>query len=253
MRVLYCGLVVASLVSCVACALAVGDDDAVAQDPFTPGPQASEAGQSSGRSQTLKPAPAKLLNSAIQRKLDAPLRSPLAYVELPLKQVLESICQLHGLHVVIDTAALEEIGLTEDIEVSFNVREVSLRSALNLVFQQPGLEGLTFTVANEALLVTTIEYEGMMLETRVYNVRDLVLLQESSEDSDSSNSDYCDPIVSVITECIEYDSWRKHGGGEGTARALRPGILVVNQTDRIHRKIRMLLADIRMASKEQPR
>ncbi|MEM9352925.1 MAG: hypothetical protein AAGA92_07925 [Planctomycetota bacterium] len=103
------------------------------------------------------------------------IRGALTYIELPLSEVMDNLENEYEIQIEFDEAALEEIGASSDTEVTINIRNVSLRSALNLILRSPGLEDLTYVVEDEVLLITTEERANETLKVKVYPVADLVL------------------------------------------------------------------------------
>ena len=74
---------------------------------------------------------------------------------------------------MFDTAALEAVAASPDVEVTINISNVTLRSALELMLKE--VEDLTYIVDNEVLLITTEEEADTRLQVKVYPVADLVL------------------------------------------------------------------------------
>ena len=115
----------------------------------------------------------------IQSALRQPLKAPLDFTELPLNEVFNIIQDEYQIPIQIDTSALDEVAISADTEVSINIFNVSLRSALNLLFKQPGVEDLTYVIDEEVLLITTEDRANSTLKVKVYPVADLVLPVEN--------------------------------------------------------------------------
>ncbi len=112
----------------------------------------------------------------IQAILREPLKAPLDYEDEPLIDVLQQLQEEYEIPIQIDTAALDELAISPETEVTAaGLRNISLRSALNLMLRQPGLEDLTYVFDQEVLLITTIEKANETLQVKVYPVADLVL------------------------------------------------------------------------------
>ena len=111
----------------------------------------------------------------IQSALRQPLKAPLEFTDLPLNEILEIIEDEYDIPIIIDTAALDEVVISPDVEISVDIRNVSLRSALNLMLRQPGVEDLTFVIDEEVLQITTQDRADSTLKVKVYPVADLVL------------------------------------------------------------------------------
>lgn len=111
----------------------------------------------------------------IQSALQQQLKAPLEFDQLPLNEILNIIQEEYDIPIIIDSAALEEVIVSPDTEIDVNIRNVSLRSALNLMFKQPGVEDLTYVIDEEVLLITSKDRADSTLKVKVYPVADLVL------------------------------------------------------------------------------
>ena len=187
-------------------------------------------------------------NSAkrIEAALREPLKAPLEYEDQPLNEIINTLRDDYEIPIVFDDAALEEVAISPDTEVTISLRNISLRSALNLILRQPGLEDLTYAVNDEVLLITTEEKANERLIVAVYRVDDLV--DVDAERKTEKNSPFS-PLVKVITQSVEYDTWMANGSGEGEIHLMKPGILVVSQTQNVQIQVVDLLAKLRETRK----
>src|SRR6187401_988787 len=78
----------------------------------------------------------------IERILNQSLKTPLSFTQVPLSQVMDQLADEYDLPIVFDRAALEAAATSPDVEVTVELNNVSLRSALELMLRQ--LEDLTF-------------------------------------------------------------------------------------------------------------
>jgi hypothetical protein len=106
---------------------------------------------------------------AIDRLLDEP--TELEFIETPLRDVVNYLCDRHGTGILIDTRALEDAGVTPDTPITWNLRGISLRSALNLMLDE--LE-LAWLVRRDVLTITTADAARAETIHRVYNVSELM-------------------------------------------------------------------------------
>ena len=180
----------------------------------------------------------------IQATLDQPLKTPLYYDEEPLDTVLEAISDEYDLTIVIDEAALDELAISTQSEVSVRVRNISLRSALNLVLKEPGLEDLCHVVEDEVLLITTVERANETLRVLVYRVDDLLDAPTRRFNATSVRGDP-DTLIDLIVANVERDAWIENGTGEGELRYYPPGMLIISQTQRVHDQVQELLDKMR--------
>jgi hypothetical protein len=171
----------------------------------------------------------------------------LNFVQTPLRDVMTALSEEYEIPIQFDLAALDAIASSPDVEVTINIANVTLRSALELMLKNTGGEALTYVVDKEVLLITTAEEAEKRLEVRVYRVDDLSTPAKAKEDKDSTEKPQrCfDDLIDSVTTCVEHDSWAENGTGTGQIAALEPGILVVTQTRRVHEKVEALLEAMR--------
>jgi len=178
----------------------------------------------------------------IEQTLERPLRTPLAFVETPLNQVLEQVKKEYEIPIVFDTAALEATALSPDVEVTIDVGNVSLRSALDLMLRQ--VEGMTYMIDKEVLQITTKDEAAQRLQTIVYRVDDLVRVEDSSSVASPESYDF-DPLIDILVSSVDKDGWQVNGTGEGEMHPYPPGMLVVTNTPVVHTRLERLLTDMR--------
>jgi len=95
--------------------------------------------------------------------------------QIPLRDVIDIIKTTHKIPMIFDSKALQDAGIQEDVLVSINVRDVTLRSALRVLLRP---HELTYIIKDEVLQVTSkaaaddIAQNGV---TKVYPVADLVV------------------------------------------------------------------------------
>jgi hypothetical protein len=89
------------------------------------------------------------ITTAIRKKLAAPVS--LNFRDVPLQQVLDDLADTNHINIVLDTPAIQQLGISMDSTVSMRLDSVPLKSALNLILNQVHL---IYVVCNEALQVT---------------------------------------------------------------------------------------------------
>ena len=104
----------------------------------------------------------------IRRALEE--KTSLTFEQTPLREVVEQLRARTKSNVLIDRKALDEVGLADDHPITGDLREISLRSMLNLVLRDADL---AWIVRDGALVITTPEEAEAKLTTTVYNVKDL--------------------------------------------------------------------------------
>ena len=111
----------------------------------------------------------------IYSALRQPLRAPISEIEAPLNQILNLISEDYNIPIQFDTTALDAVAVSPEVEVTIDIGNVTLKSALELILKNAGAEDLTYIIDNEVLLITTQEEAEKRLQVRVYPVADLVL------------------------------------------------------------------------------
>jgi hypothetical protein len=184
----------------------------------------------------------------IERVLNQPLKQPLEFIEQPLRDVATILAETYDIPIQFDTKALDAVAASPDVEVSVQIANVTLRSALELMLKTAGAEELTYVVDDEVLLITTLEEAETRLEVIVYRVDDLVA-DPSAGESRSEAADF-DTLIDVIVSSVEHESWQENGKGEGEIHAFPPGMIVISQTARVHEQVQRLLDDLRRGKAE---
>ncbi|MGI9429085.1 MAG: hypothetical protein ACR2NM_10530 [Bythopirellula sp.] len=185
----------------------------------------------------------------IHATLDQPLKTPLNFEVEALDIVLAAIAEEYNLSIVFDRAALDEVAISPESEVSLNLRNISLRSAINIMLKEPGLEDLCHVVEDEVLLITTVEKANEVLRGLVYRVDDLLDTQTRQFNATVQHGDP-DRLIDLIVSNVERDSWTKNRTGEGEIRFYPPGMLVISQTQRVHDQVDELLGQLRSVKQQ---
>jgi hypothetical protein len=158
------------------------------------------------------------------------------FVEMPLKEALAVLAEMSHLPIEIDARSLEEIGLSADVPITLSKQNVKLRSVLADMVEQ--LDGVTYTVQNETLRVTSLEAAEAQPLVRVY------WLEGTGFPASDMSS-----LIGLIQASIDADTWEALGGPSQMSpigNSIRPGI-VVTTTYRTHNQIESLLSRLRDA------
>jgi hypothetical protein len=179
----------------------------------------------------------------ILAELDA--QTVLEFIDVPLIDVVDSLKDMHGIEILLDRKALDEVGIPSDCPITRELKGVSLRSALRLILRDLDL---TFVVVDEVLLITTTKVADTMMETHVYGLHGDLARFESEE------------VAEVIRNTIRPDTWRsgdspgkKSSSAGGASKVPQragvealPGCLVITQTQRAHEEIADLLKQLEL-------
>jgi hypothetical protein len=177
----------------------------------------------------------------IERILCRPLTEPLDFVEQPLREVVQVLSDTYDIPIQFDTAALDAVAASPDVEVTIQISNISLRSALDLMLRNAGAEALTYMIDKEVLLVTTQEESQQRLEVKVYRVDDLI----GNGATPSPYGADAELLIDLIVASVERESWQENGTGEGEIKPFPPGMIVISQTHRVQEQVQALLDDLR--------
>ncbi len=192
----------------------------------------------------------------INAVLEQQLKTPLSYEDEQLHIVLNAIADEYDIPIVFDKSALDEVAISPESEVSVNLRNISLRAALNIMLKEPGLEDLCYLIDEEVLLITTTEKANEALQTKVYRIDDFECFPYDEKYADEKPSQktrlYYSPVplIKAVVNCVEHGSWMANGTGEGAIFRMKPGMLVVTQTRRVHRQVEDFLSKLRVVKAE---
>ena len=203
-------------------------------DPFSAGVDES------AHKDTKQPQPRRSREADIQRALSE--STSIEFVETPLSDVVEYLKDLHKLEIQLDTKVLENEGVGSDTPITRNIKGISLRSALKLML---GSLDLRYVIKNEVLLITSQKAADEMLETRIYDLSDIV----ASEEAEESPAERLQSLMETILKTIRPESWSKEAAAHacGLRSHLKADVyaIVVRQTFDGHEQIKALLAELR--------
>jgi hypothetical protein len=207
-------------------------------------------------------------NAQTQAKLEKSIDAE--FVETPLGQVLDRLAEETKAQFRMDMRVLNEAGITADMPVTFHLKNMPAETILRLMFRD---SNLAYWLEDGVVIVTTQDEANQYLETRFYRVNDLLDLTNepisidkpitiASDSASEKNSifaskppaknlrdvkeDYTvnvDNLIEVITTTIRPQTWDTVGGA-GSISEYR-GVLIVSQTQDIHREIPKLLDKLR--------
>jgi hypothetical protein len=228
-------------------------DDPFADNPFGGGdllPQ-TPAKPGSGNKPVEKVVPPRkvrhLVGSAATKAIEAALKNPtqIEFFETPLQDVIDFLSHEHKIEIQIDVRALDDVGMGTDQPISKHLERVLLRDALELMLEELDL---SWVIRNNVLLITTKEEAGTLLETKIYDVGDLVTCVDQKG---QLWEDY-ETLSDVITSTVDPVSWEDVGGPGSVAGATFASakVLVISQTREGHEEVADLLKQIRAVSKK---
>jgi hypothetical protein len=154
------------------------------------------------------------------------------FFETPLNDVIEFIAERSDFNFTFDENALDELGLDTSQLVTQSVKNVALRTAMELILRP--IE-LTYVIRDGVVVITTEEKAQQLLITKHYPVRDLLHADFPAKSMDQ--------LIRVVTTTIAPESWEETGG-PATICSYQ-GILIARQTDRAHDELAQLIEELR--------
>ena len=196
-------------------------------------------------SEALPSAGISLTQSAGAEKIKRALSSPtqLEFVETRLQDVVDYLKSYHGIEIQLDTKALGDVGVATDTPITKSVKNVALRSALQLLLKE---HGLTYMIQDEVLLITTPEEAENHLETKIYPVADLVLPPNATAES---VADF-DSLIELLKTTVRPTAWDDTGGAGSISPFENNLTIVASQTQEVHEEIDLLLSRLREVNRE---
>lgn len=164
--------------------------------------------------------------------LQMSLREPLDFVEQPLRDVAAILSETYDIPILFDSRAFDAVAASPDTEVTIQISDVPLRSALRLILSQT--DQLAYIVRDDVLLITTQEVSETWLETHIYDVSDAM----------SAFDVGVEEMIKVIPETVNRESWSVNGTGDGTIEPLGERHLAISQSQAIHEEIAKFLHQI---------
>ncbi len=182
-------------------------------------------------------------------KIAAALASPTEIVcnNTPLTDVVEHLGKRHKIEIQLDTCALKEAGIEPNCPVTKSLSGISLRSALRQLLREMQLE---YVIRNEVLLITTtiMAESDEYAATRIYPVKDLVLVRNEHGEIETDFQSLIDLIENVIPPgaCTTPPGCLR--GSIASYQFQDRCVLVISDTQAAHERIADLLAALRRCS-----
>ncbi len=185
-------------------------------------------------------------------RLEAALRrrGSLDAVETPLRDVVAQLKTQFQVPILLAEKSLTDSGVNVDTPVTRQLHAMPLESILTLMLDELELD---YLVHEGVILISTpedIESPDRM-ETRVYPVKDLVVVRAARRRAVSSGGgaqgerlDFTQ-LVDLIETTIAPESWSSVGGPGAISAFDNAEAIVVSTTCRSHREIEGLLATLR--------
>ncbi len=191
----------------------------------------------------------------IRGKLDA-MKVSLDFKSTPIEDAVGYLRDVSGIDFLIDPDVRTRFS-EEQLSITFQVRDLTLRSALKLML---GSRELTATYREGVLVIQHKEKASAATTMDMYDVRDLLLKLcdfagpkvDLVPDKSGSSFDFGvepsappineDLIVELIKSTTGEKSWDEN---PATSVQLANGIMIVTQSQRVHGEVRRLLDRLR--------
>jgi len=155
-------------------------------------------------------------------------------IGVSLRDAMGVIAEKYKITIIPDKKPLDDAQIKlEELQTRFTLSGVKLRSVLNTILKEHGLD---YVLKDEVLQITTVEAANEYLETRVYDTTQLkgldpTALQKMVQDQTSG-------------------AWKDYDALSGGSLTATSGSLVVRQTQRVHAEITNLLQELARLSPE---
>lgn len=162
------------------------------------------------------------------------------FAEVPLEQALPQFSQQTGLDIRLDPDTVREKNVRPRDPLTLKLNTCTVATALTAITSDLGL---TWTLRDATIWITSPERADANTIVAVYDVRDLCNNPQESE-----------ALIDAITSQVAVDSWDAVGGN-GAVEAAKMGVLVILQTEEVHNEVLRLLESYRNAlrtSKPRP-
>ena len=95
---------------------------------------------------------------------------------IALAECVDFLRDITGANIVVNWRAIEAAGVTRDTMVNLNLRNITLKKALSLMLAEASAgEGITYTVEEGVIEITTTELANQRMYMRVYPIGDLLM------------------------------------------------------------------------------
>jgi hypothetical protein len=178
----------------------------------------------------------------------------------PLSEVIDFLRDATGANIFVNWRALENEGVRKDTPVTARFRQITAGKAIRVLLDNAGgaKAELGYTIDDGVVTVSTVEDLERDTETRVYDVRDLIVpipdypFEEfdaigvddkpaaAKDDKGRTREQLTEEVMKLIRETIEPKAWDK------TCRMHElQGQLIVTAPKRVHEPVALLLGQLR--------
>ena len=192
----------------------------------------------------------------LKKKIDAD------FIERPFNELIMEMKKLTDVQFYVDFKSLEQLGLSCDMPISFQLKNVPAELVLRLIFNQLKL---SYYVDSGVVIVTSEEAMAQNLSVSMYNVKDLVGegghatlvpagVFSGGDMGPNVSQSYINAIHLgyMIQEFVDPKSWKMGANSAHGTLSIYRGILIVRQTEAVHEEIGKLLDQLRDKLQQSP-
>ncbi|MEX2214513.1 MAG: VIT domain-containing protein [Phycisphaeraceae bacterium] len=193
-----------------------------------------------------------LINRRVKFKLQDPL--PVNFEDNKLVNVIDYFRNTTGVNFFVNWAALEEAGIEQGTRINIQLNHVPAEQALRMVLQLAGQsmpdlklgDRPWFAIIEGVVHISTKNDLQRTTDTRVYDIRDLLSLNQDEADTNLQSSQaFIDHVTTMIMDTVGTpDEWASRGGEVGSIRELN-GCLVIKSTPENHLSLVHLFSQLR--------
>lgn len=200
------------------------------------------AGPAARAQQSNRPAELRVTEPARQPDLARVVPS-IEIIHGKLGQAFDALRDATGANIFVNWKSLEEFHIDRLDDVTFSARNVPLGDALRALLQigSMGREDLAFSIQNNTIVVNTAERtRWATLETRVYDIRDLLVGLSGKQ-----RQERVALVIDLLKNDIDPDSWTAPNGDiHGHIQEMQ-GQLIIAQIATNQRAIARLIEHLR--------
>lgn len=140
------------------------------------------------------------------------------FIESPLVEVLANMSGTLGIPLIVNSRALEDVGLEAEVKINIVLDNIPLRTFLEIMLTDLDL---TYTI-DGVMTITTQQEAEEKVRVRMYRMPGY--LKEKSEQ-----------VVTALQETVAVDTWSSVGGP--TVAVVVDNVLIVSATTCVHLKV----------------
>ncbi|HEX3659432.1 MAG TPA: hypothetical protein VHV55_26830 [Pirellulales bacterium] len=184
-----------------------------------------------------------IMDERVRKLYDAmATKISLDYDKKTLPEVVRDLREQTKLNFRVDTKSLEEAGIDLELPVTLHVKDLSLKSVLNLILRK---HELTWLYSDDVVVITSVSNAYTVLEARVFGIADLVSPRFVAAIADSND------VIVLITSIIAPTTWSEVGGAGAIKYEPTTKSLVIAQTRDVLDEVAQLLTTLRESRRLQ--